>query len=169
MVNCKRCSVEDALYETINNKIEYLGLCKSPLHPNIVTLCGLCLCWPLYQQLQNKNLFMTFIIISFRYYLDSFDGALARKCKKSSLMDTISDSIGVTLIWYFVVHNVLSFKTINMSVMILILALQLSSVFLVTDAATHKSEYEWINICRDNLHLFLLLQYIIWVLSVHYF
>ena len=173
MSKCSRCSFDETVYEKIHDVIDNFGLCNSFLHPNIVTFIGFILCLPLYENLKNRKLLTVLIIIVIRGILDCVDGSLARKCKKSSMfgsiLDLLSDQCGILLVVYFIIHNICKYKQINYNVVLLIIALQVITVYSTTNLRTHESKNKIVTLIIDNSIMFLLLQYITWVLSVHYF
>lgn len=100
-----RASLDEYVYMFIRYTIDKLSMCKW-LHPNVVTLLGMVLLFPLFHALKNKSTILVLLILLVRSYLDNLDGELARKCNKTTkfggVLDLVNDTIGHALLGSFI-------------------------------------------------------------------
>lgn len=69
----------------------------SNVHPNVITVFGGLLIFPIVNAIKEKNFKMLLTLLVVRWLADNLDGGIARKYKKTSKMgetlDTLSDSV----------------------------------------------------------------------------
>lgn len=166
-----RASLDEYIYMFTRFTIDKLSMCNW-LHPNIVTLLGMVLLFPLFHALKNKNAVLVLLILLVRSYLDNLDGELARKCDKISkfggLLDLANDTIGHALLLSFILMLLIpSLKKHE----ILVVLISCFGIFYCSSTQvnifTHVAYNKVIKAIMDNSMSFYLGVYVLWLLLVN--
>lgn len=136
--------------------------CKYNIHPNYVTIFAMFLNILLFYKLKNyynfklKNDKIFIIILLYvMCFLDCLDGSVARNCNKYSelggFLDITNDNIRWAILFAFLLLKYFNYKVFNFYFIYFIFFI----IFLLEhickfDFASHNSEFNILNIGRDN-------------------
>ena len=119
------------LDDDIANSEFLLSLFKN-IHPNIITISGIISNFYILKFLCLKKINIVNILLTFRYFTDIMDGAVARKYNKVSkiggYLDTINDTTLISLYFGFFIWK--KTKNVNYSISLGIFSLFLMITFL---------------------------------------
>ena len=149
---CKYRAIDDYIDTELSTLIEKTTMCNW-LTPNMATIFGIVLAYPLYYAIKKRNYILVFLLLICRAVIDSLDGNLAKTCKKTSqlgsYLDLLSDSLGVGIVLYFIFIN---YYKIEPDVRYL--SIIIPGVFLLFNSglnnATHAPNNKLMEIGRSN-------------------
>ncbi len=167
---CK-CSFDSSIRNILIQQIDSFNLCKW-LSPNAVTMTSILLLPSFFKYLLNKNIYLVGLLYFIRTIFDVFDGDLARKCNKTSILgsylDTFNDNMGLSMIITSII--LLKYPTYNKYNMLIFFFICLWIISNInTNIETHKAKNPLSKFLLDNYLIGSLLIYIIWVLIISYF
>lgn len=101
-------NTDDWLVDNVFDKHLPLA-CKLNVHPNIITIVALVLSALIPFMHTRGHTWLVFWFLIVRQLCDTLDGAVARRCKKTSRLGGLLDSVADIVVFYSITFVVLSF------------------------------------------------------------
>jgi phosphatidylglycerophosphate synthase len=153
------------IYKTLDSIIPYL--CKSKIHPNVITLSTIPQMYFLYHSMVNHEYLTSLLFIILIRITDCLDGMVARQCNlKSKLGSYLDTGIDILSFTTFILGFIGSIKTqyITCSVSLLVLSIMTIIVISQINPENHHIDNKFVSFCEQNSVLFGMIMWFVWVI-----